>query len=120
MMRSEIMSRIKGKWTGPEKKAHNFLKGNHVRHKMHPDLPFHPDVLIKDGGGLLIFIDGCFWHKCPKHYREPKSNVKFWRSKIANNAKRDRKAVRELRRMGYVVRRVLTCKLDEWMEEMKR
>lgn len=40
---------------------------------------------------IAVFIDGCFWHGCPKHFRAPKTNVDFWRKKISANRKRDRK-----------------------------
>ena len=55
---------------------------------------------------VVVFVDGCFWHGCPKCYKRPKSNQEFWDEKIANNRKRDRKVSRELRRDGWKVIRV--------------
>ena len=52
---------------------------------------------------VAVFVHGCFWHGCPEHYREPKSNVRFWRAKAAANRKRDARAVRRLRRAGWRV-----------------
>ena len=87
--RSEIMSGIRSKWTKPEVFAHNVLKGNRVRHEMHPRIAGNPDILIRDTN-TVIFIDGCFWHGCPRHYREPKTNRGYWLPKIEGNIRRDR------------------------------
>jgi len=101
--RSEIMSKIRGKWTRPEILAHNWLKGNKIKHRMHPKIYGNPDIIT---GNKLIFIDGCFWHGCPKHFRIPKSNRKFWAPKIRRNIQRDRKIRKTLRKKGYTVIRI--------------
>ena len=99
------MSRIRGKWTKPERKIHNILKGNRIRHKMHPDIFGNPDVHIK-GTNILIFIDRCFWHGCKRHFKMPESNRKFWKDKIENNIRRDARNRRKLKRMGYKIVRI--------------
>lgn len=55
---------------------------------------------------VAVFVDGCFWHGCPKHATQPKTNRAFWRKKIARNRQRDREVGRALRRMGWRVVRV--------------
>lgn len=50
---------------------------------------------------VAVFVDGCFWHGCPRCYREPKSNVEFWRSKIGSNVARDARVRRRLNRIGW-------------------
>jgi len=87
--RSFTMSRIRSKWTTPEKITHNFLKSNKIKHKMHPKLKGSPDVVLKEKK-IAIFIHGCFWHGCKKCYKKPESNKKYWESKIRNNKKRDK------------------------------
>lgn len=52
---------------------------------------------------LAIFVNGCFWHGCPKCFRLPKTNVEYWTQKIARNVSRDRKISRQLRRDGWSV-----------------
>jgi DNA mismatch endonuclease (patch repair protein) len=54
---------------------------------------------------VLVFIDGCFWHACPKHSTWPKANADWWREKIEGNARRDRAATERLRRNGWLVLR---------------
>jgi DNA mismatch endonuclease (patch repair protein) len=53
-----------------------------------------------------VFVDGCFWHGCPRHATQPKTNAAFWRKKIATNKARDRKVNRHLRAKGWTVVRV--------------
>lgn len=55
---------------------------------------------------LAVFVDGCFWHGCPKHGTKPKTNAAFWRKKIETNKARDRRVNRELRAKGWRVLRI--------------
>lgn len=109
-VRSRIMSKIRSKWTKPEKKLHNLLKGNKIRHTMHPDLLGNPDVLLKDSN-TVIFIDGCFWHGCPTHGHIPHSNRDYWYKKIKRNIERDKKNTISLEEMGYLVLRFWECEV---------
>ncbi|MDN7242213.1 very short patch repair endonuclease [Planococcus sp. N028] len=47
-----------------------------------------PDIVIQKYK-IVIFIDSCFWHGCPLHFKRPKSNQEFWDKKIARNRERD-------------------------------
>lgn len=62
---------------------------------------------------LAVFVDGCFWHGCPRHATQPKSNRAFWRNKIAGNQRRDRRVNRTLRRTGWQVIRIWECRLKK-------
>lgn len=53
-----------------------------------------------------VFVDGCFWHGCPKHATWPKTRAAFWLAKITGNKARDRRVNRELRAKGWKVVRV--------------
>ena len=55
---------------------------------------------------VTVFVDGCFWHGCPKHATNPKNNRAFWRRKLASNKQRDLLVTRALRRAGWRVLRV--------------
>ena len=54
---------------------------------------------------LVVFVDGCFWHGCPWHYKTPKTRSE-WDAKIDRNKTRDAKKTRKLRRLGWKVVRV--------------
>ena len=55
---------------------------------------------------VVLFIDSCFWHKCPRHYIQPKSNLKYWIPKIDRNAERDKLVTKELQKKGWKVVRI--------------
>ncbi|RXK55292.1 very short patch repair endonuclease [Oleiharenicola lentus] len=60
-----------------------------------------------------VFVDGCFWHGCPKHAIWPKTRAAFWRKKIEGNRTRDRRVNRALRGRGWAVIRI-------WEHELRR
>ena len=47
-----------------------------------------PDWLNK-ARRVAVFVNGCFWHGCPLHFRPPKANTEFWLAKIGRNRQRD-------------------------------
>lgn len=55
---------------------------------------------------MAIFVDGCFWHGCPKHASWPKSNADFWREKIEANRSRDADTDQRLKALGWQVVRI--------------
>ena len=55
---------------------------------------------------VAVFIDGCFWHGCPEHYRAPATNIDYWTAKIAGNSTRDRETDRLLAEAGWTVVRI--------------
>ena len=102
--RSEIMSKIRSTNTGPERKMAVALKQAGIKFVQWAQLPGKPDFYMADLR-LVVSVMGCFWHGCPQHGSSPKTNVKFWRDKIHNNKKRDRRVARQLRNMGFLVLR---------------
>jgi len=63
------------------------------------------------GRKVALFVDGCFWHGCPRCNRPSKSNLAFWRKKIRDNRRRDSRVCRQLRRQGWKVRRIWECRV---------
>ena len=62
------------------------------------DLVFRP-------ARVAVFIDGCFWHGCPEHYAEPRTNTDYWTAKVTRNQRRDVDTTRRLREAGWAVLR---------------
>jgi DNA mismatch endonuclease (patch repair protein) len=60
---------------------------------------------------VAVFVDGCFWHGCPRHATMPAGNRAFWQAKLARNAARDREVTRALRKAGWAVLRIWECAL---------
>ena len=55
---------------------------------------------------VAVYVDGCFWHKCPIHATAPKSNSEWWREKLEANVRRDRDIDRRLVEAGWSVVRI--------------
>jgi DNA mismatch endonuclease, patch repair protein len=55
---------------------------------------------------LVVFVDGCFWHGCPAHFKMPTNNRSFWEKKIARNKTRDLAVTKILKQKGWTVLRV--------------
>ena len=100
---SKHMSGIRTKRTGVEQRARKVLRGERIKFKGNvKSLPGSPDLVIPELG-LVIFVNGCFWHGCPRCYTAPKHNRAWWNKKIAGNRRRDRRVTRKLRDQGYSV-----------------
>lgn len=54
---------------------------------------------------LAVFIDGCFWHRCPTHGTRPKANSDYWQPKLDTNVARDADTNARLRAAGWTVLR---------------
>lgn len=63
-----------------------------------------PDIILRDHK-VAVFVDGCFWHGCPKHATWPRANRQWWRAKIEGNIRRDLRNRARLRRVGWAVLR---------------
>jgi len=96
------MSSIRGKDTKPEMRLRRAIHAKGLRYRVHVKLPGKPDIVFGPAR-LAVFVQGCWWHACPEHFRMPKSNVDFWRKKFDRNVERDRQVANKLRRMGWSV-----------------
>jgi DNA mismatch endonuclease (patch repair protein) len=104
--RSEIMSRIRSSGTKPETKLYHCVRatlgGRWRIDRNVRTLPGQPDVVVPRLR-LAVFADGCFYHSCPLHGHDPKSNSDYWVPKLARNKARDRLNRRALRGLGFSV-----------------
>jgi DNA mismatch endonuclease, patch repair protein len=55
---------------------------------------------------LAVFVDGCFWHRCPEHATDPRAHRDFWAAKLHGNVERDRRVNAALGAAGWRVLRV--------------
>jgi DNA mismatch endonuclease (patch repair protein) len=104
--RSEIMSRIRSVGTKPEQCLLLVVRRT-LGHRWRIDqnvqcLPGRPDFVIPSLS-LIIFVDGCFYHGCPVHGHDPKSNQSYWVPKLKRNQERDRASRRLLQEMGFAI-----------------
>src|SRR5688500_15566996 len=73
--------------------------------RRHSALPGRPDFAFPRLR-VVVFVDGCFWHGCPVHFRCPSARRDFWREKIGRNRARDRAVNRALKLRGWTVVRI--------------
>ena len=111
--RSRLMSKIRGKNTGPERAVRSLLHRAGYRFRIHVrGLPGTPDVVLPKYR-TIVFVHGCFWHRhrgC-KIATMPHSHVKFWAEKFRRNVANDARHRRKLRRLGWRVVVVWSCQL---------
>lgn len=92
--------------TGPELALRRELHRRGLRfRKDYKGVPGRPDVAFTRAR-LAVFVDGCFWHRCPQHATQPKNNASWWSAKLEANVSRDRRQDRELVDRGWTVVRV--------------
>jgi DNA mismatch endonuclease, patch repair protein len=64
-----------------------------------------PDLVFA-GSQVAVFVDGCFWHRCPTHSADPNANADYWQAKFERNVARDRADDAALEAAGWTVVRV--------------
>ncbi len=101
------MARVKRSGTAPETALRTAIRSAGLRYRVADGagLPGTPDLVFRRRK-LAVFVDGCFWHGCPRHGTVPKTNTAFWEDKILRNGRRDRRVNRELRALGWNVLRI--------------
>ena len=111
--RSEQMARIRARNTSPERELRRILWARGLRYRLHVRTPGgRPDVVFP-GARVAVFIDGCFWHGCPKHYVRPRTRGGFWSLKLKSNFERDRVQTALLERAGWRVIRIWEHEIAE-------
>jgi DNA mismatch endonuclease (patch repair protein) len=95
--------------TKPELLLRRLLWANGARYRLERRVQnARPDLLF-ERARVAVFVDGCFWHGCPTHYRPPTGNAPYWRAKIERNQERDGRNTRDLEEAGYTVLRLWEC-----------
>ncbi len=113
------MSRIRAKDTGVELALRRALHKRGLRFRLRPDLPGTPDLAFPRAK-VSVFVDGCFWHHCPVHYQSPVNNAGYWRAKVTRNIERDRRADRDLEKLGWTVIRVWEHEIESGVAGVMR
>ena len=124
--RSEVMARIRGGNTRPERLTRSLLHRHGYRFTVNGPknrtLPGRPDLVLP-ARHTVVFVHGCFWHgheHC-HHFRIPDSRRDWWVAKIDGNRARDRRVERELLDLGWHVVTLWECALRtaadrQWLE----
>jgi DNA mismatch endonuclease (patch repair protein) len=97
--------------TKPEMLVRRMAHAMGYRFRLHrKDLPGRPDLVFPSRRAIVL-VNGCFWHghDCPKGRRHPKTNIDYWKGKIAGNVARDRISLAALQAAGWHVLTVWEC-----------
>jgi DNA mismatch endonuclease (patch repair protein) len=102
------MSRQGSRDTAPEVAVRRLLHAKGLRYRVNvpvPGMPRRTIDIVFPKAKIAIFMDGCFWHGCPEHATQPKSNAEWWRVKLDKNVIRDHETTAHLKAEGWTVLR---------------
>lgn len=112
--RSEVMSQIRGQGNKrTELELIRVFRQNGIRGWRRKYPAFGKPDFVFPALRLAVFVDGCFWHCCPKHRTWPNNNKEFWEKKLEANRERDKEVNRELKKKNWKVVRI-------WEHELKK
>lgn len=111
--RAEIMSRVRGRDNKlTELALRDLFRRSGITGWRRRARVFGKPDFVFPRQRIAIFVDGCFWHGCPRHGSRPATNESFWRQKLARNQNRDRLVNKNLKQNGWKVVRI-------WQHELK-
>lgn len=116
------MSKISGKDTKPEILVRKFLFSKGFRYRVNDKkYPGSPDIVLPKFK-TAIFVHGCFWHGHPgcKASRLPETRKEFWEKKINDTKLRDKRKIRELKKMGWNTIVIWQCEIKNTENRQKR
>lgn len=105
---SARMSRQASRDTAPEVAVRKLLHASGYRYRLNERVPHMSRRTIDIAftrAKVAVFLDGCFWHGCPEHATQPKSNAEWWRQKLDRNMARDVETTAHLVAEGWAVLR---------------
>lgn len=99
----------RGADTKPERALRSELHAQGLRffknRQPEPGIACRADIVFPSAR-LVVFVDGCFWHRCPLHGVRPRANSEYWSAKLDRNVARDRRNDQVLQAAGWQVVRV--------------
>lgn len=115
---SWVMSGNKAKNTKPELILRKAIWAAGIRgYRLHwKKAPGRPDISFP-GKRVAIFVNGCFWHRCPLcRLSIPKSNSSFWSDKFKKNVERDKSKISLLKQNRWRVLTIWECEIKDNIE----
>ncbi len=113
-IRRKCMQANKARNTKPELLLRQSLRSIGLSgYRLHWKIPGKPDICYP-GRKIAIFVNGCFWHRCPKcNPPMPQTNVDYWSKKFERNIRRDCETISILERNEWTVSVVWECEIKQ-------
>jgi DNA mismatch endonuclease (patch repair protein) len=100
--------------TSPELLLRRELYAQGARYRLHRRVigRLSADIVLPRSQ-VAVFVDGCFWHGCPKHGRETFAgpNASLWEEKLQRNRQRDQRANQGAESAGWHILRLWECEI---------
>lgn len=103
------MAKQRTKDTEAELLVRRLLHARGLRYRVDapiPGLPRRRADLSFAASRVCVFVDGCFWHRCPEHKTAPRKNADWWAAKLGRNVERDQETDAHLANLGWRVVRI--------------
>jgi DNA mismatch endonuclease (patch repair protein) len=103
------MRRQRERDTAPELMVRRYLHAAGLRFRTAVPVPGRPRRTIDIAftrRRIAVFVDGCFWHRCPQHATGPRANGEWWQAKLQRNVERDLETNDLLEAAGWRVVRI--------------
>lgn len=92
--------------TSPEIGLRKHLFALGLRYRLHVRLPIpyrcEADIVFPRAR-IAVFVDGCWWHRCPDCNKGSKAHSEWWETKFARTSARDERNNRALEEAGWLV-----------------
>lgn len=116
--RSNVMRAVRHSDTAAELRLRAALWRAGLRYRKHLKIiGVRPDICFTRKR-VAVFVDGCFWHGCPRHYVAPNQNGQWWHAKLERNRRRDSKVKHLLEQSGWRVLRFWECEVNHNTQEL--
>ncbi|MFA5842336.1 MAG: very short patch repair endonuclease [Candidatus Gracilibacteria bacterium] len=115
--RSDIMSKVKNKGSKIEILLQKALWKEGFRYRKNSTKYFGKPDIVLPKHKVVIFVDSCFWHKCPKHYAAPATRKRFWDKKIGGNKIRDLQVTKYYKKNDWEIIRIWEHALETNLEK---
>lgn len=103
------MAKVATRDTAAEMAVRRELHRRGFRYRVNQRIPevggTKPDIVFSKER-VAIFVDGCFWHRCPEHASYPRANADWWATKLERNVERDQATKQRLEEQGWHVVRI--------------
>ncbi|WP_456763053.1 very short patch repair endonuclease [Bradyrhizobium sp. USDA 4011] len=107
------MSRVRGSGNkATELRLIAIFRANRIRGWRRRSRIFGKPDFVFPKEKIAVFVDGCFWHGCPRHGSMPQTNQDFWQQKLKRNRQRDLLVNKTLKKQGWTLLRF-------WQHELR-